>query len=90
MACPPQIGSSVWAKRQWILGVCDESMRLHCEELTTTKTLPFRPHPMGGWGLPAISLLRAVVDALTPTSVSRLDLAGKTHRRCYRLGGPGH
>ena len=87
MACTPQIGSSVRAKRQWILGVCDESMRLQCEELTTTKTLRFRPHPMGRWGLPAISVLRAVVDAHTSTSVSRLDLAGKTHRRCYRFGG---
>ena len=38
-------------------------------------------NPLGRWGLPVISSLRAVVDVKTSTSVSRLDLAGKTHRR---------
>ena len=86
VACTTPIGTSVRAKRRWILGVGDEEMLRHCEEPTTTKTMPFRPNPLGRWGLPAISSLRAVVDARTSTSVSRLDLAGKTHRRWSRLG----
>ena len=86
VACTTQIGSSVRAKRRWILGVSDEEMFLHSEELTTTKAMPFRPNPLGRWELPAISSLRAVLDAITSTSVSRLDLAGKTHRRCSRFG----
>ena len=61
-------------------------MLLHCEELTTTKTMPFRHNPLGRWGLQSISLLRAVVDVKTSASVSRLDLAGKTHRRWSRFG----
>ncbi len=61
-------------------------MLLHCEELTTTKTMPIRGNPPGRWGLPAISSLRAVVDVKTSTSVSRLDLPGKTHRRWSRFG----
>ncbi len=50
------------------------------------KTMPFRPNPRGRWGLPAISSLRAVVDVKTSTSVSRLDLPSKTHRRWSRFG----
>ncbi len=60
-------------------------MLLHCEKLTTTKTMPFRPNPLGRWGLPAISSLRTVVDVKTSTSVSRLDLPGNTHRRWSRF-----
>ena len=86
VACTTQIGTSVRAKRRWILGVSDEEMSLHSEELTTTKAMPIRGNPLGRWGLPAISSLRAVLDALTSTSVSRLDLAGKTHRRWSRFG----
>ena len=61
-------------------------MFLHSEELTTTKAMPFRTNPLDRWGLPTISSLRAVLDAKTSTSVSRLDLAGKTHRRWSRFG----
>ena len=61
-------------------------MLLHCEELTTTKTMTFRPSSLIQWGLPAISSLRAVVDVKSSTSVSGLDLAGKTHRRGCRFG----
>ncbi len=86
VACTTQIGTSVQAKRRWILGVSDEEMSCHSEELTTTKTMPFRPNPLGRWGLRAISSLRAVVDAKTSTSVSGLDLAGKTLRRWSRFG----
>ena len=57
-------------------------MPRHCEAAATTKTMPFRPNPLGRWGLGAIHLLRAVVDVKTSTSVSRLDLPGKTYRRC--------
>jgi hypothetical protein len=65
----------------------DEEMFLHSEELTTTKAMPIRGNPLGRWGLLAIFSLRAVLDAKTSTSVSRLDLAGKTHRRWSRWGG---
>ncbi len=47
VACTTQIGTSVRAKRRCILGVGDEEMLLHSEERTTTKTMPFRPNPMG-------------------------------------------
>ncbi len=58
-------------------------------EGVTTKTVPLGPNPLGRWGLGAISSLRAVIDVRASTSVPRLDLAGKTHRRycqylCYR------
>ena len=61
-------------------------MLLHREELTTTKTMPFRPNPLGRSGMGAISSLRAVVDVKTSTSVSRLGLPGKTHRCWFRFG----
>ena len=86
VTCTTHIGTSVTAKRHWILGVSEEEMLRHCEELTTTKTMPFRRNPTGRWGLRAISLLRAVNDAKTSISVSRRDLARKTHRRWSRYG----
>ena len=61
-------------------------MLCHCEEPTTTKTMPFRSNPEGRWGLRAISLLRAVIDAKTSISVSRRDLARKTYRRGSQYG----
>ena len=58
----------------------------HSDESTTTKTVSFRRNHLGRWGLRAISLLRAVVDARTSTSVSRRDLTHKTHRRWSQYG----
>ena len=86
VASTTHIETSVAAKRHWIPGVGDEEMRRHSEESTTTKTMPFRRNPAGRRRLRAISLLRAVIDAKTSISVSRRDLARKTHRRGSRYG----
>ena len=47
-------GRTLWgrvtAKRHRILGDEDETMPFHCEESTTTKTVPFRRNPPGAWG----------------------------------------
>ena len=61
-------------------------MLLHCEELTTTKTMPFRRNPWADWGCGRYLCSEPQVDAKTSTSVSRLDLAGKTHPRWSRYG----
>ena len=68
------------------LGVDEGKMRLHCEEPTTTKTMPSRRNPPADGGCGRYLCCEPQVDAKISTSVSRLDLAGKTHRRGSRCG----
>ena len=49
-ACGRTLWGRVTAKRHRILGDEDETMLFHCEESTTTKTVPFRRNPPGAWG----------------------------------------
>ena len=51
VACNTHIGTCVGAKRPCILGVGEEEMLSHCDEATTTKTMPFRLDPPGRWRL---------------------------------------